>query len=98
VETSMPVWWCLLAVFTDQIWPLIKLQKDEKLENLIRHAFTIDQVPHVFGEHHFAGHKYKYMEDFTERHFPTLICAKEQGRRPQTNSKWAKHPGEATHV
>jgi hypothetical protein len=38
----------MLAVFTDQIWPPIKLQKDEKLVNLITHAFTINQVPHVF--------------------------------------------------
>jgi hypothetical protein len=59
----------LLAVFINQIRPPIKLQKEEKLVNLITHAFTINQVPHVFGEHHFAGHNYKNMEDFTERRF-----------------------------
>jgi hypothetical protein len=57
------------------------------LTNLITHAFTINQVPHVFGEHHFAGHKYKYMEDLIERRFSTLICAKEQGRRPPNQLK-----------
>jgi hypothetical protein len=49
----------------------------EKLANLITYAFTINQVPHVFGEYYFAGHKHKYMGDFTERRFPTLICTKE---------------------
>jgi hypothetical protein len=56
----------------------IKLQKGEKLTNVITHAFTINEVPHVFGEHHFAGHKYKYMEDFTKRRFSTLICPPNQ--------------------
>jgi hypothetical protein len=67
----------LLAVFTDQIKPPNKLQKEEKLTNLITYAFTINQVPHVFGEYYFVGHKHKYMEDFTKRRFPTLICTKE---------------------
>jgi hypothetical protein len=67
----------LLAVFTDQIQPPIKLQKEEKLANLITYAFTINQVPHVFGEYYFAGYKHKYIEDFIERRFPTLFCAKE---------------------
>jgi hypothetical protein len=67
----------LLAVFTDQIRPPIKTQKEEKLANLTTYAFTINQVPHVFGEHYFAGHKHEYMEDFTKRRFPTPICAKE---------------------
>jgi hypothetical protein len=66
-----------LAVFIDQIQPPTKLQKKEKLGNLITYAFTINQVPHVFGEYYFAGHKHKYMGDFTKRRFPTLICAKE---------------------
>jgi hypothetical protein len=59
----------LLAVFTDQIQLPTKLQKEKKLANLITYAFTINQVPHVFGEYYFAGHKHKYMEDFTERCF-----------------------------
>jgi hypothetical protein len=67
----------LLAVITDQIQPPIKLQKEKKLANLITYAFTINQVPHLFGVYYFVGHKHKYMEDFTERRFPTLICAKE---------------------
>jgi hypothetical protein len=67
----------LLAVFTDQIQQPTKLQKEEKLANLITYAFTINQIPHVFGEYHFVGHKHEYMEDFIERRFPTLICAKE---------------------
>jgi hypothetical protein len=37
------------------------------LANLIIYAFTINQVPHVFREYYFAGHKHKYMGDFTER-------------------------------
>jgi hypothetical protein len=77
----------VLVVFTDQIRSPIKLQKEEKLANLITHAFTINQVPHVFGEHHFASYKYKYMEDFTERRFPMLICTKEQGRHPPNQLK-----------
>jgi hypothetical protein len=67
----------VLAVFTDQIQPPTKLQKEEKLANLITYAFTINQVLHVFGEYYFVGHKHKYMKDFTERRFPMLICAKE---------------------
>jgi hypothetical protein len=72
------------VVFTDQIRPPIKTQKEEKSANLNTYAFTINQVPHVFGEHYFAGHKHKYMETFTERHLLMLICAKKQGRRPPT--------------
>jgi hypothetical protein len=77
----------VLAVFTNQIRLPIKLQKEEKLANLITHKFTINQVPHVFREHHFVGHKYKYVEDFIERRFPMLICAKEQGRCPPNQLK-----------
>jgi hypothetical protein len=56
----------MLAVFTDQIQQPIKLQKEEKLANLITYAFTINQVSHVFGEYYFVGHKHKYMEDFCQ--------------------------------
>ena len=52
----------MLAVFTDQIRPPIKWQKEEKLANLITYAFTINQVSYVFGEHYFAGHKHEYIE------------------------------------
>ena len=52
----------LLAVSIDQIRPPNKSQKEEKLAILITYAFTINQVPHVFGEHYFAGHKHEYME------------------------------------
>jgi len=52
----------MLTVFTDQIRPPIKTQKEEKLANLNPYAFTINQVSHVFEEHYFAGHKHKYME------------------------------------
>jgi len=82
----------LLATFTDQIQPPIKTQKDEKLAILNTYAFTINQVPHVFEEHYFAGYKHKYMEDFTERRFSTLICAKEQWRHPSTRLKPGKAP------
>ena len=52
----------MLAVSIDQIRPPNKSQKEEKLAILITYAFTINQVPHVFGEHYFVGHKHKYME------------------------------------
>ena len=81
-RTKISMWGSLLAIFNDQIRQPIKTQKEEKLAILNTYAFTINQVPHVFGEHYFAGHKHKYMEDFNERCFSTLICAKEQGRRP----------------
>ena len=68
-----------MAVFTDQIRPPTKVQKEKKLAILNTYAFTINQVPHVFGEYYFAGHKHKYMEQFTERRFSMLIRAKEQG-------------------
>ena len=29
---------------------------------LSTYAFTINQVPYVFGEHYLVGHKHKYME------------------------------------
>jgi hypothetical protein len=64
----------------------------EKLVNLITYAFTINQVPHVFGEYYFAGHKHEYMEKFTERLFQALICAKEQGRRAPNQFKMGKAP------
>ena len=67
----------LLAVLNDQTRPPIKTQKEEKLTILNTYTFTIDLVPHVFKEYCFTGHKHKCMETFTERHFPTLICAKE---------------------
>jgi len=80
------------VVFNDQIRPPTKVQKEEKLSILNTYAFTINQVPHVFGEYCFAGHKHKYMEKFTERRFPTLIRSKEQGRRPSTRLKLGKAP------
>ena len=52
----------VLAVITDQIRPPIKTQKEEKLANFNTYAITINQVPHVFREHYFVGHKHKYME------------------------------------
>jgi hypothetical protein len=83
----------LLAVFNDQIQPPTKVQKEEKLAILNTYAFTINQVPHVFGGYYFAGrHKHKYMEKFTERRFSTLIRAREQERRPSTRLNRAKHP------
>ena len=36
--------------------------KEERLTILSTYVSTINQVPHVFGEHYFAGHKHKYME------------------------------------
>jgi hypothetical protein len=82
----------LLAVLTDQIRPPIKSQKEEKFANLIIYACTINQIPLVFGEYHFAGHKHKYMEKFTKRRFQTLICAKEQGRHLLNQLKKGKAP------
>ena len=82
-----------MVVFTDQIRPPIKTQKEEKLTILNTYPFTIDQVPHAFGDCCFAGHKYKYMEKSTERHFPTQICAKDEWKGPSTQVIWAKdHP------
>ena len=40
-------------VFTDKIRPPTKVQKEEKLAILNTYAFTINQVPHVFGERYF---------------------------------------------
>jgi hypothetical protein len=60
---------------TDIFWPPIKWQKEKKLANLVTYALTINQVPHVFGDYYFAGHKHKYMENFTKRRFPnTDLC------------------------
>ena len=42
-------------VSIDQIRSPNKSQKGEKLAILITYAFTINQVPHVFGEHYFTG-------------------------------------------
>ena len=67
----------VLAVLNDQTRPPIKTQKEEKLTILNTYEFTIDQVPHVFGEYCFPRHKYKYMEKFTKRRFLTQICIKE---------------------
>ena len=53
----------MLVVFNDQIRPPTKVQKLEKLTTLTTYAFTIDLVPHVFGEYCFAGHKHKYKEN-----------------------------------
>jgi hypothetical protein len=67
----------LLAIFIDQIQPPIKLQKEEKLANLIIYEFTINQF-HMYLENIILQViTHKYMEDFTERRFPTLICTKE---------------------
>ena len=74
-----------MAVFNDQIRSPTKVKK-EKLTILNTYAFTINQVPHVFGEHYFAGHKHKYI--------PTLICTKEQGRCPSNQFKQRKTPRE----
>ena len=52
----------LLAVITDKIIPPIKTQKEEKLVILNTYVFTINQLPHVFGEHYSVGHKHKYIE------------------------------------
>ena len=51
-----------LAVLNDQTRPPIKTKKEEKLAILNTYAFTINQVPHVFGGYYFVGHKHKYME------------------------------------
>jgi hypothetical protein len=82
----------VLAALTDQIRPPIKSQKEEKFTNLITYAFTINQILHIFGEYHFAGHKHEYMEKFTKRRFQTLICAKEHGRHPPNQLKMGKAP------
>ena len=52
----------LLAVINDQTRPPTKVQKEEKLTILNTYEFTINQVPYVFGEYYFVGHKHKYME------------------------------------
>jgi hypothetical protein len=45
----------------------LRHKKEEKLTILNTYAFTIDQVPHVFGDDCFAGHKYKYMGKATPK-------------------------------
>jgi hypothetical protein len=55
------MWFTSVGGFINQIQLPIESQK-EKLAILIIYAFTINQVPHVFREHYFAGHKHKYME------------------------------------
>jgi hypothetical protein len=75
-----------LAVFIDQIRPPIKYQKGEKLANLVTYSFTINQVPHVFGDYYFAGHKLKYMWFSPKGAFQTPIHAKET-RKTSTKSK-----------
>jgi hypothetical protein len=56
------MWFTFVGGFINQIRLPIESQKEEKLAILIIYAFTINQVPHVFREHYFAGHKHKYME------------------------------------
>jgi hypothetical protein len=73
LTTPRDYWWSLMIKSDCQL----RFKKEEKLIILNTYAFTIHQVPHVFGEHYFAGHKHKYMEKFIERRFLTLICAKE---------------------
>ena len=58
-----------MAVLNAQIRSPIKTQKEEKLTILNTYAFTIDQVSHVFGDHYFIGHKYKYMGEYTKKRF-----------------------------
>jgi hypothetical protein len=73
--------------------------KGEKLANLVTYAFTINQVPHVFGDYYFAGHKHKYMEDFTKRRFPnTDLRKRDKADVHQIKPNWARHPGALTHV
>jgi hypothetical protein len=63
------------------------------------YAFTVNQVPHVFGERYFVGHKHKYMEKFTERCFPnanlrkgtrdTPIKSIQPGENPMGKQSWS---------
>jgi hypothetical protein len=46
-------------------------QKEEKLLYLCTYAFTINHVPHVFGDFYFACHKHKYSGKYTKRRFLT---------------------------
>ena len=63
------------------------MKKEEKLANLITYAFTINQVPHVFGEHYFVGHKYEYME-----HQKALFDADSRKEARETRLKMEKTP------
>jgi hypothetical protein len=56
-----------LAVLNDRIQPPIKTQKQEELANLYTYAFTNNKVPHVFGDHYFAGLTYEYNGKYIER-------------------------------
>ena len=71
------VWGSLLVVLNDQIRLPIKAQKVEKLATVNTYAFTINLVPHVFGDYCFAGHKYKYMERIHQKVLSDVICTKE---------------------
>ena len=68
----------------------------EKLAILNTYAFTIDLVPHVFGDYGFAGHKHEYMGKYTKRRIPTRrkadLCKGIKKKAQPTRRIWAKHP------
>jgi hypothetical protein len=64
-------WWSLSIKSDHQL-----SDKKGEISKLVTYAFTINQVPHVFGDYYFAGHKHKYMEDFTNRRFPNTNLRK----------------------
>ena len=77
--------WQSLTIKSDH---QLRHKKEEKLAILNTYAFTIDQVPHVFGEYCFVGHKYKYMGEYTIRRFPT--------KHKAAMHKWNKREGPST--
>ena len=76
------VWGSLLVVLNDQIRPPIKTQKVKKLATLNIYAFTINLLPHVFGDYCFAGHKYKYMEIIHQKELCDADLHKEITKMP----------------
>jgi hypothetical protein len=88
-----------LAVFIDQIQPPIKWQKGEKLANLVTYAFTINQVPHVFGDYYFCGSQTQIHVVFTKRRFPNIdLHKRDKGDVHQIKPNWASHHGALTHI
>ena len=90
----------LLVVCIDQIRPPNKSQKEEKLAILITYAFTINQVPHLFGEHNFVGtntNTWNYQKALFDadsrkeaRETPTIPTQNGQnpmGQRPMTSPR-----------
>ena len=86
------VWGSLLVVLNDKIGLPIKAQKVEKLATLNTYAFTINLVPHVFGDYCFAGHKYKYIKRIHQKALSDAHLRKGITKTPINSTQ----PGQST--